>query len=354
MKTVRNSQSLLDQDLIIEQDKTEITTVLEQFSVSIPSQVLSLIQKEKKTRKKMKIKTNGPLHKQFVPSTEELILSSEENQDPIGDKIFEVVKGVIHRYPDRCLLLPLKACPVYCRFCFRRETVAKVKPTLSDTELKDALNYIATHPEIWEVILTGGDPLFLKPKSIKNILKALEKIPHVEVIRIHSRVPILEPQRIHEAMLDALKTNKALYISVHANHSSEFTKESELACAKLADVGIPLLGQTVLLKGINDDVDTLGQLMRRFVKNRIKPYYLHHADLALGTSHFRTTLEAGQSLISALRGHYSGLCQPTYVLDIPGGYGKVPICAEYVENLLNNTYKVKDYQGTIHEYPPKV
>jgi lysine 2,3-aminomutase len=167
-------------------------------------------------------------------------------------------------------------------------------------------------------------------------------------------VPLLEPKRLNDEMLDALKTTKALYVALHANHPSEFTEAGEAACAKLVNAGIPMISQTVLLKDINDNVETLAILMKTFVKNRIKPYYVHQGDMAKGTAHFRTTLEAGKALMTALRGHYSGLCQPTYVLDIPGGFGKVPICAEYIAKLKEHTYQVTDYQGMIHEYPPKI
>lgn len=338
MTHIRTSNALLKAGFI-EEDKLEaITAVTKKFSVSLTPQIIEAIHSGSPEDRRV-------MQKQFVPSIEELNESSSELSDPIGDKPHEAVRGVVHRYPDRCLLMPIEACPVYCRFCFRRENVGKKKQALTEEELRQAFCYIREHPEIWEVILSGGDPLILKPKTVGEILAELENIPHVDVIRIHTRVPIVDSLRITKEMVQALKISKAVYVIVHVNHPSEFSEPVKQACASLVDAGIPMLSQTVLLKDINDTPEVMGALMRTLVKNRIKPYYLHQGDLAKGTSHFRTSIKKGQALMKALRGHYSGLCQPTYMLDIPGGHGKIPIEP-------SRTYDtVQDYQGNLHEYP---
>jgi lysine 2,3-aminomutase len=241
-------------------------------------------------------------------------------------------------------------CPVYCRFCFRREAVGK-GGTLTARELAAALAYIRRTPAIWEVIVTGGDPFLLSSRRLKEIVRALDAIPHVQVIRFHTRVPVVDPGRVTAASVAALDTAKALYVAVHVNHPAEITAATRTACARLAKAGIPLLGQTVLLKGVNDDAQTLEALFRALVAMRVKPYYLHHADLARGTSHFRATLAEGRALVRALRGRISGLCQPTYVLDLPGGHGKVPVGPCYAEALDTDSWLIEDPAGRRHRYP---
>lgn len=293
---------------------------------------------------------HDPIAKQFVPQVAELTISAVELEDPISDKAFSPVRGIIHRYPDRCLFTPVHVCPVYCRFCFRREKVGLSAETLTKDELNSAYDYIQNNKQIWEVILSGGDPLVLKANSIKTILNKLCEIDHVEIIRIHTRVPVVAPQRINADMIRALKCDKPVYVVLHANHHKEFTHDARRACALLIDAGIPLLSQTTLLKNLNDNIEDLSELMRCFIKNRIKPYYLHQGDLAKGTQHFRTTIEKGQELMKQLRGRFSGICQPTYVLDIPGGFGKMPIGPNYLSKE-EGGYRIEDYQGDFHFYP---
>lgn len=295
---------------------------------------------------------DDPIRRQFIPSGEELVVAREELGDPIGDEIHAPVKGIVHRYRDRVLLKPLHACAVYCRFCFRREDVGPGGDVLDDVELMAALDYIRSHDEIWEVILSGGDPLLLSPRRLKTIVDALTDIPHVGVIRIHSRIPVADPARITPALLRALKSDKAVYVVLHCNHADELTAETRAACARLIDAGHPMLAQSVLLKGVNDDAATLERLLRALVAARIKPYYLHHADLAHGTGHFRTTIEQGQAILRELRGRVSGLCQPSYVLDIPGGHGKVPIGPNYLTQT-GDGWSVSDPDGEEHAYPPR-
>ncbi len=293
-----------------------------------------------------------PIARQFVPDTRELVTAPGENADPIGDRRHSPVPGVVHRYPDRVLLKVVGVCPVYCRFCFRREMVGPEQGApLSDEELRAALAYIRARPAIWEVILTGGDPFVLSARRIAEITAALGAIPHVAVLRWHTRVPVVDPARVSAELVSALRgTAKTVWVAIHANHPRELTPAARAACARLVDAGVPLVSQTVLLKGINDDPETLGALMRAFVAARIKPYYLHHGDLAPGTSHLRTSIAAGQQVVRRLRGRLSGLCQPTYVLDIPGGAGKVPIGPCHARCSAPGEHIVEDCDGGHHAY----
>jgi lysine 2,3-aminomutase len=293
---------------------------------------------------------NDPIARQFVPDPAELETQPEESADPIGDDVHEVTPGLIHRYPDRVLLKLVQVCAVYCRFCFRRETVGPDAAHLSPPALEAALRYIADHPEVWEVIVSGGDPLVASPRRIASLMTRLAAIDHVKVVRFHTRVPVVAPERVTADLIAALKAaGKATWVAIHANHPRELTPAARAAIARLADAGIPLVSQTVLLKGVNDYPDTLGALMRAFVECRVKPYYLHHGDLAPGTGHFRTTIAEGQSLMRGLRGRYSGLCQPTYVLDIPGGHGKSPVGPAYISGV-GEGMEVEDWQGGRHAY----
>ena len=293
---------------------------------------------------------HDPIARQFVPDVRELQMSPHERSDPIGDDAHSPTEGIVHRYPDRVLLKVVSACAVYCRFCFRRETIGPGRGALSPAALNAALDYIGGNPQIWEVILSGGDPLILSARRLKDMVARLAAVGHVKVIRVHTRVPIVAPERISTALVRALRVqNKATFVVIHVNHPRELTAKARAACARLIDAGIPMLSQSVLLRGVNDNVETLGTLMRALVECRIKPYYLHHADLAPGTAHLRTTIAEGQALMRALRGRYSGLCQPTYVLDIPGGHGKSPIGPSYLHN---DGTVVEDYHGRRHRYPP--
>jgi lysine 2,3-aminomutase len=307
--------------------------------------------------------SDDPIARQFIPGALELVSEPGESADPIGDDAHSPVAGIVHRYPDRVLFKLVHVCAVYCRFCFRREMVGPGKATaLSDTAYRDALDYIRDHKEIWEVILTGGDPLMLSARRLAEIMADLAAIDHVKIIRIHTRVPVAAPSRIDGAMVAGLRVEGATtWVAVHANHPRELTEAARAACARLVDAGVPLVSQSVLLRGVNDDAVTLEALMRAFVECRIKPYYLHHGDLAPGTAHLRTTIEDGQALMRSLRGRVSGLCQPDYVLDIPGGHGKAPVGPNYLSHAnsherelsLETRYRVVDYCGDVHLYPPK-
>jgi lysine 2,3-aminomutase len=297
---------------------------------------------------------NDPIARQFIPDPAELARHPSERADPIGDDAHSPVDGIVHRYPDRVLLKLVYTCPVYCRFCFRREMVGpKGRPGLTGRQRQVAYDYIRGRPEIWEVILTGGDPLVLPPSRLRDVVVALAAIDHVKVLRIHTRVPAVAPERITAELIAAIKSwDRAAYVVLHANHPRELTEAARAACGRFVDAGIPMLGQSVLLKGVNDDADVLAELMRAFVAARVKPYYLHHADLAPGTAHLRTSLAQGQELMRQLRGRVSGLCQPTYVLDIPGGAGKVPVGPTYVVgDGAGEGVEVRGIDGKIRTYP---
>jgi len=318
--------------------------VAAKYAIGITPAVLDLINPDDPT---------DPMALQFVPTMDELVTTPEERDDPIGDLTYSPVEGIVHRYPDRVLLKAVHVCPVYCRFCFRREMVGpQGLGTLTPSQLDAAIAYIAEHTEIWEVILTGGDPLVLSPRRLRDLMERLAPIEHVKIVRFHTRVPVVEPERVDADMVAALKASgKTTYLAVHANHPREFSALARTAFDNLIAGGVVLISQSVLLRGINDNVETLSALMRGFVENRIKPYYLHHPDLAPGTSHFRISIEEGQALVTALRGRISGLCQPTYVLDIPGGYGKADIGAASV-SAGDGCFRVRDWQGEEHAYPP--
>lgn len=322
----------------------DLARVEEQFAISLSQPLAALIDRNDPL---------DPIARQFLPDAAELVTTPEERADPIGDHVRSPLDGLVHRYPDRVLLKIINVCPVYCRFCFRREMVGPGHAThLAPEALDAALAYIAAHKEIFEVILTGGDPLLLSPRRLNDLIDRLAGIEHVAVLRIHTRVPVSEPSLVTDALVACLKkARQSVYVALHANHPRELTHEARAACARLIDSGIPMLSQSVLLRGVNDNVETLAQLMRAFVAARVKPYYLHHPDLARGTSHFRLSIEEGQALVRQLRGRISGLCQPHYVLDIPGGFGKVPLGQSFVTKT-GEAYRIEDFCGEPHAYPP--
>jgi lysine 2,3-aminomutase len=343
-RPLRRPAELVAAGLVPPAREAEIAAVAERFAVAITPDMAALIAPGE---------PGDPIARQFVPSGAELEVVPEEQADPIGDRRLSPVKGIVHRYPDRVLLKPSHACPVYCRFCFRREQVGPGGDSLSAAELETALDYIRARPEIWEVIVTGGDPFLLSPRRLGALIRALDAIAQVAVIRFHTRVPIVEPGRVTSALVRALNAEKAVYVAVHANHPRELTEAARAACRRLAGAGIPLLGQSVLLKGVNDDPATLTALFRGLVAMRVKPYYLHHPDLARGTAQFRPSLAEGQALMRALRGRVSGLCQPCYVLDLPGGHGKVPVGPGYARPGAGEEWSVEDPSGARHLYPPR-
>lgn len=293
-----------------------------------------------------------PIARQFIPRAEESDLRPEDRADPIGDAAYSPLPGLVHRYPDRVLLTPTLACAAHCRFCFRRVRVGAGPARMSPAELDAALGYIAAHPDLREVVLTGGDPLTLGAEALAALLGRLAALPQLDLIRIHTRLPVAAPERLTPALVAALtpppSADLAVWVAVHVNHPRELSPATDAALARLVGAGLPLLAQTVLLKGVNDQAETLETLFRALVRRRVRPYYLHHPDLAPGTAHFRPTLAEGRALMRALRGRISGFALPTYVLDIPGGYGKVPVGPDYWDE---QTREVTDPHGHRHSRP---
>ena len=346
-RALRTADDLVAAGLVPAERVAAASAVAQRYAVAITPAMAGLIDRNDPT---------DPIARQFVPDARELETTPEERADPIGDLTHAPVEGIVHRYPDRVLLKAVHVCPVYCRFCFRRERVGpEGLGTLSPEAMDAAIAYIAEHPDIWEVILTGGDPLVLSARRLTEMMVRLADIAHVKVVRFHTRVPVVEPERVDAALIAALQASgKTTYLAVHANHPREFTPAAQAAIGRLADARIALLSQSVLLRGINDDPDVLAALMRGFVEMRVKPYYLHHPDLAPGTAHFRLSIAEGQALVAGLRGRVSGLCQPTYVLDIPGGHGKAPIARGNVTQGADGCYAIADWRGGVHLYPPAV
>ncbi len=342
-RTLRAIDDLIAAGLVDPAAKAELARVARRYAVAITPEMVALIDRSQPA---------DPIALQFVPAATELEMRPGELVDPIGDRVHEKESGLIHRYPDRVLLKLTHACPVYCRFCFRREVVGPGGDgALAGEALDAAIAYIAQNTMIWEVILTGGDPLVLSPRRIAEVTARLAAIAHVQVLRWHSRVPVVDPTRIDAELVAALRTpSKAVYVGVHCNHPRELTPAARAAIGRLRSAGLMLVSQTVLLKGVNDDAATLETLFREFVALGIRPYYLHHADLAPGTARFRTSIAEGQALMRQLRGRVSGLALPTYILDIPGGHGKVPVGPPYIDD---DGGLVADPGGTIHAYPPR-
>jgi lysine 2,3-aminomutase len=340
-KTLTTPKALAAAGLVAPDRVASLERVALQYAVAITPAMADLIDAADPA---------DPIARQFIPCEAELELQPQESVDPVGDFAHSPIEGIVHRYPDRCLLKVNHACAVYCRFCFRREMVGPegLRP-LSPAALDAAVAYIAEHPAIWEVIVTGGDPFILSPRRLADVMARLAAIDHVKIVRFHTRVPAVAPEMVSEELVAALKSpGKTVYVALHANHARELTPAAREACAKLVDAGIPMLGQTVLLAGVNDTPEALEALMRAMVETRIKPYYLHHPDMALGTGHLRTSIETGQVLMRAIRGTVSGLAQPTYILDIPGGHGKVPVGPDYLSD-----GAVEDPAGRRHAYPPQ-
>jgi lysine 2,3-aminomutase len=313
-RTMRRIAELEAAGLLAPDDRAGAEAVAARYAVAVPPAVAALIERK-----------DDPIGLQFLPDPAELVTAPHESTDPIADEALSPLPGIVHRYPDRALLKPLLACPVYCRFCFRREQVGPNGGLLSEAELEAAYAYIAARPEIREVILTGGDPLILSPRRLGEILRRLEAIPHIELLRIHTRAPIADPAIINHALLTAMDIEKPLYIAIHTNHVRELTPEVGVALRKLTRLGIPLLGQTVLLAGVNDCETALANLFRAMLRARIKPYYLHQLDAAPGTARFHVPPERGKEILANLRGKISGTALPTYIYDQPGGLGKIPL-----------------------------
>ncbi|MCA3286258.1 MAG: lysine-2,3-aminomutase-like protein [Roseomonas sp.] len=314
--TLRSPQDLLRAGLVAEASLPVLEEVAARYATAITPAMAALI-------------TPGdpadPIGLQYIPDAAELITAPHELEDPTADAPFTPVKGVVHRYPDRALLKPLLACPVYCRFCFRREKVGPDGGVLTEAELESALLWFEGNPAIREVILTGGDPLMLSARRLGEILGRLAGMAHIETLRIHTRVPVADPARVTGALVATMRQTKPVFIAVHANHAREFTPDAVGALARLAEAGVPLLGQTVLLRGVNDEAPAMEALLRAMIRNRIKPYYLHSLDPAPGTARFQVAEEDGLALMAALRGRLPGHALPLFIRETPMGGGKRPV-----------------------------
>lgn len=337
---IKTPEQLMEAGFILPEAFGAIKKVYQHYAIGIPPTLRELIKN-----------ADDPIGRQLIPHPDELDHAPHEHEDPIGDERFSPVPGIVHRYKDRVLLKPVLICPLYCRFCFRRSHVGPEGGLLPEHDLLQALEWIKSRTDISEVILTGGDPLMLSPRRLGEIFTRLNQFSHITTLRIHTRLPIASPERITPELLSALETPKALWMALHINHSHELGQAARLAIQKLVKAGIPLLGQSVLLKGVNNTVEALEQLFRTLVENRIKPYYLHQLDAAPGTSRFHVSIEEGIALLENLRGRLTGLAWPTYVLDIAQGYGKVPLGPHYLHPKTDNEdkyTKVADPQGRFH------
>ena len=291
-----------------------------------------------------------PIRRQVIPRAEEMIISAEERLDSLGEDAHSPVPGLVHRYPDRVLFLVTDRCASYCRYCTRSRLVSNAQDYNFHPEHEQALRYIEAHPEVRDVLLSGGDPLLLSDKKLDHLLGRLRAIKHVEFIRIGSRIPVFLPQRITPELCAVFKQHGPVWMSIHVNHPREATQELKDACERLAYAGVPLGNQSVLLRGVNDDPDVMKALVHRLLRMRVRPYYLYQMDLITGGSHFKADVRKGLEIIEALRGHTTGYAVPQYVIDAPGGGGKVPINPEYLEKITDDEVVFRNYEGKVFRY----
>jgi len=291
-----------------------------------------------------------PLRRQVIPTAREHLVSAYEMVDPCGEDAHSPVPGLVHRYPDRVLLLPLNMCASYCRYCTRSRWVGDENAVIFGARLAGALNYIRKNKKVRDVLISGGDPLLFSDQRLDELLGKLREIPHVEFIRIGTRVPVFLPQRITPALVSTLRKFHPVWLSIHFNHPKEITPEVKAACERLADGGFPLGSQTVLLKGINDRPEVVKKLCHELLRIRVRPYYLYQCDPVRGTSHFRTPVAKGVEIIENLRGHTTGYAVPTFVIDAPGGGGKVPLMPNYVVGMEEGIITLRNYAGNSYQY----
>ena len=343
-RRLRDVAGLVAAGLLSDKDLRPYLKLAQHYDIGISAHVCALIDNVKNPALDV-------IGRQYIPHKDELNIQPDEEEDPISDDAYTPVNGIVHRYPDRVLFKVSNVCAVYCRYCFRRDMIGAGSPHLSDGDFERAIDYIKTHTYIWEVILTGGDPLILSPRQLQKICDALKAIEHVQIIRIHTRIPVADPGKVNDGVLSVLKsTSKAMHVVLHVNHVKEITHDVKEAILKLRHANCSILSQSVLLKDVNDDAAILETLFRKLTTLHVKPYYLHHMDRAKGTSHFRVSMKKGMEIMKDLQGRVSGICLPKYMLDIPGGHGKIPVQGTYVQALNDCTYRVEDYQGCSHMY----
>ena len=297
------------------------------------------------------VNPNCPVRRQAIPRIEELHLSKCDMVDPLGEDKNSPVPGLVHRYPDRVLLLVTDQCATYCRYCTRRRLVGAHERSITEGDFDEALKYLKGHRRVRDVLLSGGDPLLLENERLEEFLSRLRAIPHIELLRIGTRAPVTLPQRITPGLVRMLKKYHPLMISIHFSHPKEITEAVRKACGDLADGGIPLGSQTVLLKGINDKPYVMKKLVQELLKIRVRPYYIYQCDLVMGTEHFRTSVATGIQIMEKLRGHTTGYAVPTYVVDAPGGGGKIPLAPDYLVSRSKGKVVLRNYEGKTFEYP---
>ena len=320
----------------------DISTCLSRFRMAITPYYASLIDPSD---------PHDPIRMQCIPSIREMDPCADDMADPLGEEHDSPVPHIVHRYPDRVLFLVTLKCSTYCRHCTRRRTVGEEDRIITERELKTALDYIRSHQEIRDVLISGGDPLVMSTEKLEHIISSLREIPHVDIIRIGTRVPVVLPMRITDALLEMLKKYQPIWINTHFNHPREITPDSQRACTAIVDAGIPLGNQSVLLKGINDDAAIMKELLLGLVHIRVRPYYLYQCDLSQGIGHFRTTVDQGIEMMHALTGYISGYAVPKFVIDAPGGGGKIPIHYNYVISKDDKEVVMENFRGGIYRYP---
>ncbi len=338
---IQNAEDLKKYMPIADAEVEEIREVLSKFRMAVTPYYLSLIDPSN---------PNCPIKMQSIPSINELHISEFDLEDPLAEEVDSPVPGLTHRYPDRVLFLITDMCSMYCRHCTRRRFAGQTDKRMSEDRIEKAIEYIRNTKEIRDVLLSGGDALLVNDEILESIIRRLREIEHVEVIRIGTRTPVVLPQRITDNLVNMLKKYHPIWVNTHFNHYDEITIESKKAIDKLADAGIPLGNQSVLLKGINDSVDVMKTLVQRLAYIRVRPYYIYQCDLSLGIEHFRTPVSKGIEIIEGLRGHTSGYCVPTFVVDAPGGGGKIPIMPNYVISQAPGKVVLRNYEGVITTY----
>ncbi|CCJ33657.1 lysine 2,3-aminomutase [Caloramator australicus] len=326
---------------LTEEEEKGVATCLGTLRMAITPYYLSLIDPND---------PHDPIRKQAIPTENELHKASEDLLDPLHEDTDSPVPGLTHRYPDRVLLLVTDQCSMYCRHCTRRRFAGQQDMPMPMDRIEKAIEYIKNTPVIRDVLISGGDPLTLSDDRLEYIIKKLREIPHVEIIRIGSRTPVVMPQRITKELVDMLKKYHPIWLNTHFNHPNEVTEESKRAIAMLADAGIPLGNQSVLLRGINDCVHVMKKLVHELVKMRVRPYYIYQCDLSMGLQHFRTPVAKGIEIIEGLRGHTSGYAVPTFVVDAPGGGGKIPVMPNYIVSMNHNKVILRNFEGVITTY----
>ena len=338
IQTVEQLKQYMD---ISQSEEEGIAKTLQKLRMAVTPYYLSLIDPEDQ---------EDPVRKQAIPTDMELRKSMDDIEDPLHEDADSPVPGLTHRYPDRVLFLLTDQCSMYCRHCTRRRFAGQTDCALVTEKIDRGIEYIRNTPEVRDVLLSGGDPLLLGNERLEYVLKALREIEHVEIIRIGSRTPVVMPQRITPELCDMLKKYHPLWLNTHFNHPNEVTEESKRACAMLADAGIPLGNQSVLLSGINDKIRIMKKLVHELVKMRVRPYYIYQCDLSTGIEHFRTPVAIGIEIIEGLRGHTSGFCVPTFVIDAPGGGGKIPAMPNYIISQGYERIILRNYEGVITTY----